>query len=101
MTIPNIPIGQSVLINPITVVVATAGTQQQVSATDRIVRGVWAKARVNSTTAVVIGDADVSVTNGFELPETAPMWIQGPLNLADLWVDVATNGEIADFWPVE
>lgn len=88
-------------VNPITITVATAGTQQQVSASDRPVRGFWAKARAANTGATVIGDASVSVTDGFELPEIDAMWFEGPFNLFDVWVDVTTNGDLVDIWPVE
>ena len=88
-------------VNPITITVTTAGTQQQVSATDRPVRGFWAKSRTANTGAAVIGDASVSVTDGFELPEINSMFFEGPFNLFDVWVDVTTDSDKVDIWPVE
>jgi hypothetical protein len=86
------------------VTVGTAGTRQRVTTTPTPVRGIRFESDDGNTGAIFIGDSTVSATAyGLRLASAGNNsdWIkfdgQTPGELADFYVDVATNGEKAQY----
>jgi len=75
--------------------VATAGTAESLGASTTI-RSITIKALANNSNNVYIGDSSVSSSNGFVLDagDTISLDID---NLADIYIDVDTNGEGVSF----
>lgn len=79
--------------------VTTAGTQVQLVSTARRVRGgVYLKPLNSNGGVIYVGNASVSSTDGFELaPGDSGHWF--PVSdLADIWIDSASNGEGVSYW---
>ena len=88
-------------------VVAAAATPEALSATSQAAHWLLIAAHEDNTGAcwvgasTVVGAAD-GTQRGFLVPEVVgdtrePLLLQGPLDLADVYVDVATNGDSAYF----
>ena len=80
--------------------VATAGTPVQLKVANTYAEWLIVQNNEGNITAVVIGDTSVDATEatrvGLLLTATAQV-LQGPLNLADIWVDAITNGDQCHF----
>lgn len=83
------------------VTVATAGTRQQISASNLYALSVAIQAKKANTGKIYVGDSSVSSTRGHELAAGETYIVDGQgkpnsleeVNLADLYVDAQTNGE--------
>ena len=84
------------------VTVTTAGTRVQVTSTDTPCTTVIIQAKATNTGLVIVGDSSVSASRGIELSAGEEISIAADpsgrpggeeLNLADFWVDAATNGD--------
>lgn len=81
--------------------VTTAGTRVPLSATDLYSSQVRIKARSNNSGIVYIGGSDVASTNGYHLAANAEVLLgdlmrehgNEAINLKDVYVDAATNGD--------
>lgn len=81
--------------------VATAGTRVALSSTKLMSSHVLIKARPNNSGIVYVGGSDVAAANGYHLAANAEVKLSdliAPnsnelLNLADVYIDAATNGD--------
>jgi hypothetical protein len=88
------------------ITVATAGTEQQVVTSTRMVRKVTFRARASNAGKMYVGDSGVTSGNGYELNagETKDVELPNdePFDLSKFWVDAGTNGDKIDaFFMVE
>lgn len=75
--------------------ISANGTQEIIAAAQSVTQ-ITIRALAGNTNPVFIGDADVSSTTGLAL--AAGETVTFPVgNLADVWVDVTTNGEGVTF----
>lgn len=82
--------------------VAAAGTRERLAASRTVADWVIVQALVANTNPVFVGGSTVAPTSGIRLASgdayQFPPIGQGPAyNLADIWVDVTTNGEGVQF----
>lgn len=83
------------------VTVATAGTEQALSATATPVMSVTIQALPGNTGNIYVGDSAVDSTHGFVITPGSSIEITAPLMgraseqliLSDIYVDAATNGD--------
>ena len=82
--------------------VPTAGTAVALSATQRV-KSLTIRAKAGNTGQVYVGGSDVSSTTNDGLDATEPVSFEavGWLDLADVYIDVDTNGEGVDFYAVK
>lgn len=82
--------------------ITAAGTAEAISAANRI-KSVAIIAKAGNTGQVYVGGSDVaSATNdGLDAGETLSIEAVGWLDLANLYIDVDTNGEGVDFYAVK
>lgn len=81
--------------------VTTAGTRVALSSSKLLSSHVVIKARSNNSGIVYVGGSDVAAANGYHLAANAEVSLkdlmqQGSnerLNLADVYIDAATNGD--------
>ena len=78
--------------------VTAAGTAEALTSTRTIATWVIIQAKSGNTNAVYVGDSTVSSTNGHRLiaTNTMPMFPGGGgnyINLANVYIDAAVNGE--------
>ena len=83
--------------------VATAGTAEPLVATSQRVKSLVVIAKNGNTNQVYLGGADVASTtnDGLDAAETITIEAVGWLDLADIYLDVDTNGEGIDFYAVK
>ena len=82
--------------------VATAGTAVALSATQRV-KSLTIRAKAGNTGQVYIGGSDVSSTtnDGLDAGESVSFEAVNWLDMADVYIDVDTNGEGVDFYAVK
>ena len=82
--------------------VTAAGTAEALAAANRV-KSVAIIARTGNTGQVYIGGSDVASTtnDGLDAGETLSSEAVGWLDLADIYLDVDTNGEGVDFYAVK
>ena len=80
----------------------TAGTAVALSATQRV-KSLTIRAKAGNTGQVYVGGSDVSSTtnDGLDAGESVDFEAVGWLDLADVYIDVDTNGEGVDFYAVK
>jgi hypothetical protein len=86
------------LITGAQITVATGGTEQRIIAAAKSnVVAVYLSAPSTNTGHVYIGDADVAVGRGIEVPKGTMVKIEaadaGQLDMHEMYVDAATNGD--------
>ena len=83
--------------------VATAGTAEPLVSTSQRVKSLVVIAKKGNTNQVYLGGADVAATtnDGLDAAETITIAAVGWLDLADIYLDVDTNGEGIDFYAVK
>ncbi len=83
--------------------VATAGTADPLVATSQRVKSLVVIAKKANTNQVYQGGADVASTtnDGLDAAESLTIEAVGWLDLADIYLDVDTNGEGIDFYAVK
>ena len=83
--------------------VATAGTAESLVPTSQRVKSLVIIAKKGNTNQVYLGGADVASTtnDGLDAAETITIEAVGWLDLADIYLDVDTNGEGIDFYAVK
>lgn len=73
--------------------IAAAGTEEQLAASTAVTQGVTVRALTANTNLVFVGGANtVSSATGYQLAAGESVFIACD-NLADVWLDVTTNGE--------
>ena len=83
--------------------VATAGTAESLLATSQRVKSVVIIAKKGNTNQVYVGGSDVAATtnDGLDAGESITVEAVGWLDLAEIYLDVDTNGEGIDFYAVK
>ncbi len=83
--------------------VATAGTAEPLVPTSQRVKSLVVIAKKANLTPVYLGGADVASTtnDGLDAAESITIEAVGWLDLADIFLDVDTNGEGIDFYAVK
>ena len=83
--------------------VATAGTAEPLVPTSQRVKSLVVIAKKGNTNQVYLGGADVASTtnDGLDAAESKTIEAVGWLDLADIYLDVDTNGEGINFYAVK
>ena len=83
--------------------VAIAGTAEPLVATSQRVKSLVVIAKNGNTNQVYLGGADVASTtnDGLDAAESVTIEAVGWLDLADIFLDVDTNGEGINFYAVK
>ncbi len=83
--------------------VTTAGTAEALSATSQRMRNLTIIAKASNTGQVYVGGSDVSSSSndGLAPGDSLEIPVDSWLDLADIYVDVDTNGEGVDFYAVK
>ena len=83
--------------------VATAGQAEALSSTAQHIRSLTIVAKTSNTGQVYVGGADVasSTNDGLAPGDALEIPCENWLDLADLYIDVDTNGEGVDFYAVK
>jgi hypothetical protein len=77
--------------------VTSAGTAEAlVGSSAEVKQGVWIKALLGNTNNVYVGDSDVDSSNGYEL-DAGDVVFLSVRDLANVYIDVDTNGEGVSF----
>ena len=79
--------------------VATAGTQEQLTATPTPCVGVWIRCKASNTGNIFVGGATVGSTNAIPFPAGTFLQISCQ-DASDLWIDSSVNGEGVHWQPV-
>ena len=83
--------------------VSAAGTAEGLSASSQRVKSVTVIAKTGNTGQVYVGGSDVasSTNDGLAPGDVLEVPAEGWLDLADVYVDVDTNGEGVDYYAVK
>ncbi len=83
--------------------VATAGTAEALLGTSQRVKSVVIIAKKGNTNQVYVGGPDVAATtnDGLDAGDSITVEAVGWMDLADIYLDVDTNGEGIDFYSVK
>ena len=77
--------------------VTTSGTAEAIAAAN-VVEGLTIIAKAGNTGQVYVGGSDVTTSTNDGLDAGDVLDLPGPLDLADIYLDVDTNGEGVDFY---
>jgi hypothetical protein len=77
--------------------VTTSGTAEAIAAAN-VVEALTIIAKAGNTGQVYVGGSDVTTSTNDGLDAGDVLEIPGPLDLADIYIDVDTNGEGVDFY---
>ncbi len=83
--------------------VTATGTAEALVASSRRVKSVVIVAKAGNVGQVYVGGSDIATTtnDGLDAGETLAIEAHGWLDLANIYIDVDTNGEGVDFYAVK